>query len=103
MGHGVIKKIQTKDDNQGGQLYVLKIAPCMEGMYDTRHHSRKHHHSNSSGSDIDWEYTDDFIFAPNTYGQITKPLTKSMQYLPRMITTNFFVFYDIITNCNPKF
>ena len=79
--YGIIKKIMIKEDNQGQQYNVLHIAPCMEGMYPTHRSSRNKH------SDIDdsYQYYDDFIFTSATYGQITKPATKSMMHKPHMM------------------
>ena len=83
--YGEIKKIQSHD-NQGGKYRVLYIQPQMEGMYQTHrtshHHSRRHQ---SQGSDDGYEYTQDFTLSPQTLGQIAKPLTKSMEYAPKML------------------
>ena len=83
--YGIIKKIKLVE-TQNQSYKVLHIAPLMDGMYPThRRSNRRHHHSNSLDSDDSNLFTEEFTLSPKTIGQICKPLTKSMLYLPKMM------------------
>ena len=72
------------EDQNGQKFQVLYIQPQMDGMYATHRSSHRSRHQSQS-SDDGYEFTEKFTLSLQTVGQIAKPLTKSMEYLPHML------------------
>ena len=72
--YGIIQNIETKKDAADNEYRSLHIQPQMIGMYPT-HRDRE----------LTEEYTEEFTLSATTTKQIAKPLTKSVEHLPKML------------------
>ena len=72
--YGVIKEMESKQDQKGNEWKVLHIQPQMEGMY--------HSYTDNERRDV---FTEEFQLNQDTLRQIARPLTKSVERMPHIL------------------